>query len=125
MTEKIKKFWNEHVGVLDKLLNFILKKYELPELDLPQIKQEEKTLSQSYKYQLELIYELSQKIGFKAIYILIDKVDETHLTANDSNATCKLIAPLIKDLETHGIKVTLSNIFYGIKCMSIYLKPVC
>lgn len=104
ITEKIKKFWNENIGVLDSLLNFILKRYDLPSLDLPELKQEEKNLSQSYKYQLELIYELAKKLGFKSIYILIDKVDETHLTTNDSHSTFRLIEPLIKDLETHGIK---------------------
>lgn len=45
VTEKIKNFWNENVGVLDKLLNFVLKKYELPELDLPELKQEERNLA--------------------------------------------------------------------------------
>lgn len=104
VTEKIKKFWNENVGILDSLLSFILKKYDLPALDLPDLKQEEKKLSQSYKYQMELIYELAQKLHFKAIYILVDKVDETHLTTNSSQATFRLIEPLIKDLETHGIK---------------------
>lgn len=104
VNEKIKKFWNENIGFLDTLLNFVLKKYDLPELDLPELKQEEKKLGQSYKYQLELIYQLAQKIGFKAIYILIDKVDETHLTTNDPNATFRLIEPLIKELETHSIK---------------------
>lgn len=73
-------------------------------MDLPEINQEQKKLNQSYKYQLELIYELAQKIGFKAIYILIDKVDETHLTTNRADLTFKLIEPLIKDLETHSIK---------------------
>lgn len=122
VTEKIKKFWNENVGVLDKLLSFILKKYDLPELDLPELKQEEKKLSQSYKYQLELIYELAQKIGFKSIYILIDKVDETHLTTNDSISTFKLIAPLIKDLETHGIKGYAFKYFLWDKMYEYLLK---
>lgn len=120
--EKIKRFWNENIGVLDKLLNFILKKYELPELDLPELKQEEKKLSQSYKYQLELIYELAQKIGFRSIYILIDKVDETHLTTNDSQATFKLIEPLIKDLETHSIKGYAFKYFLWDKMYSYLLQ---
>lgn len=104
VNEKIKKYWNEHIGFLDTLLNFILKKYDLPQLDLPQINQEEKKLSQSYKYQLEIIYQLATRLGFKSIYILIDKVDETHLTSNDPNSTFRLIEPLIKDLETHSLK---------------------
>lgn len=104
ITEKIKKYWNENIGVLDTLLNFILKKYDLPSLDLPELKQEEKNLAQSYKYQLELIFEIAQKLGFKSIYVLIDKVDETHLTTNSPENTYRLISPLLKDLETHSIK---------------------
>jgi hypothetical protein len=122
VTEKIKKYWNEHVGILDSLLNFILKKYDLPELDLPELKQEEKKLSQSYKFQLELIFELSKKLGFKAIYILIDKVDETHLTTNDSQATFRLIEPLIKDLETHSIKGYAFKYFLWDKIYDYLLK---
>lgn len=122
VTEKIKKFWNENIGVFDSLLSFILKKYDLPELDLPELKQEEKKLSQSYKYQMELIYELAQKINFKAIYILIDKVDETHLTTNSSQATFRLIEPLIKDLETHGIKGYAFKYFLWDKVYEYLLK---
>ncbi len=122
VTEKIKKFWNENIGVLDSLLSFILKKYDLPELDLPELKQEEKKLSQSYKYQMELIFELAQKLSFKSIYILIDKVDETHLTTNSSQATFKLIEPLIKDLETHGIKGYAFKYFLWDKVYDYLLK---
>ncbi len=122
VTEKIKKFWNENIGVLDSLLNFLLKKYDLPALDLPELKQEEKKLSQSYKFQLELIYELAQKLGFKSIYILIDKVDETHLTTSDSEATFRLIEPLIKDLETHGIKGYAFKYFLWDKIYEYLLK---
>ena len=102
--EKIKSFWNKNIGILDSLLHFLLKKYELPKLDLPEVNESGKTVSQSFKYQLELIYELATRLHFKAIYILIDKVDETNLTTNDADATFKLIEPLLKDLETHGIK---------------------
>jgi len=102
--EKIKNYWNNNIGILDSLLNFLLKKYELPKLDLPKLSEDEKTLGQSYKYQLELIYELATKLHFKAVYVLIDKVDETNVTTNNAEATFKLIEPLLKDLETHGIK---------------------
>lgn len=122
VTEKIKKFWNENIGVLDTLLNFILKKYDLPELDLPDLKHEEKTLAQSYKYQLELLFEIAQKLGFKSIYILIDKVDETHLTTNSPENTYRLIGPLLKDLETHGIKGYAFKYFLWDKIYDYLLK---
>lgn len=122
VTEKIKQYWNENIGVFDTVLNFLLKKYELPTLDLPELNQEGKKLSQSYKYQMELIYELAQKLGFKAIYILIDKVDETHLTTSDSKATYRLIEPLIKDLETHGIRGYAFKYFLWDKIYDYLLK---
>lgn len=122
VTEKIKKYWNENIGVLDTLLNFVLKKYDLPTLDLPELKQEEKNLSQSYKYQLELIFEIAQKLGFKSIYILVDKVDETHLTTNSPENTYKLISPLLKDLETHSIRGYAFKYFLWDKIYDFLLK---
>ena len=120
--QKLKDFWNENVGILDSLINFILKNYDLPELDLPSLKQEEKKLNESYKYQLELIYELAKKFGFTAIYILIDKVDETEKTGNDEEATYRLIEPLIKDLDTHSIKGYAFKYFLWDKIYPLYLK---
>jgi len=70
--QKIKTYWNENIGFLDSVVNFLLKNYDLPSIDLPSLKQEEKKLNESYKYQLELLYELAQKFGFKQfIYYLI------------------------------------------------------
>ena len=120
--QKIKDFWNENIGILDSIVNFLLKAYDLPKLDLPNLKQEEKKLNESYKYQLELIYQLATKFGFQAIYILVDKVDETEKTGNDVNATYRLIEPLIKDLETHSLKGYGFKYFLWDKIYSLYLK---
>ncbi|HET8701323.1 MAG TPA: hypothetical protein VFL97_06620, partial [Nitrococcus sp.] len=39
------------------------------------------------------------RIGFRSIYILIDKPDETEKTGNNPRSTYRLIQPLIQDLE--------------------------
>lgn len=104
LPEKFKEFWSKNVGILDSAINFILKNYELEGIELPDIKQEEKRLSETYKYQLELLFNLVKKIHFKSIYILIDKPDETEQTGNNAEATYRLIQPLIKDLELLGLK---------------------
>lgn len=39
-------------------------------------------------------------LGFSAVYILVDKVDETVYTNNDKNATFSLISALLFDLPT-------------------------
>ncbi len=115
--QKIKEFWNTNIGFLDSLLNFLLKTFELEKIDLPSLKQEEKKLSSSYKYQLEILYEIAKELGFDSIYILIDKVDETELTGNNAENSFRLIESLIKDLdilslEGYGFKFFLWDKIY-------------
>jgi len=100
---KAKEFWHKNVGVLESVLNFILKNYDLEKVDLPDIKQEEKRLNETYKYQMESLLNLVKKIGFLSIYVLLDRPDETEHTGNDPEKTYHLIRPLIKDLELMGL----------------------
>jgi hypothetical protein len=51
------------------------------------------------KNHLEIIASLIKSLGLHSIYILVDKVDETQLTGNDSKASFELIEALIRDLE--------------------------
>lgn len=103
LPEKLKEFWKENVGFLESVVNVAMKHFDLEKIDLPEAKQEEKKLSETYKHQLELLYTLASKIGFKSIYILIDRPDETEQTGNNPEKTYKLIQPMIKDLELLGI----------------------
>jgi len=84
-------------------VNFLLKAYELEAIDLPDVRQDEKRLTETYKYQLEALLKFVQKIGFKSIYILVDRPDETEKTGNDPVKTYTLIQPLILDLELLGL----------------------
>jgi hypothetical protein len=102
--EKFKSFWEKNVGFMESAVNFILKNYELEPIDLPDFKQEEKRLSETYKYQLETLLNFVKKLGFKSIYVLIDRPDETEQTGNNPEATYRLIQPLIKDLKLLGLK---------------------
>ncbi|MGL1934478.1 MAG: hypothetical protein OCD01_05640 [Fibrobacterales bacterium] len=103
LPEKFKTFWKQNVGVMESVVNFVLKNYDLEKIDLPNMQNEEKRLSETYKHQLTTLLELVRKIGFKSIYILIDRVDETELTGNDPEATYKLIQPIIRDLDLLGL----------------------
>ena len=108
--EKIRKFWSENVGVLEKVANYLLKAYDFDPIDLPDIKQEEKRLSATYKFQLETLRKFAQKIGFKSIYVLIDKVDETEQTGNDAGKTYSLIRPLVlKQAYSFRLKSQISR----------------
>jgi hypothetical protein len=102
--DRIKEFWHKNVGILEPIINVLLKKYGLESIDLPDVIQEEKKLSASYKHQLEIIRDLCREIGIRSIYVLIDKVDETEETGNEPNKTYLLIRPLVRDLELLGLE---------------------
>lgn len=104
LPEKFRDFWNEHVGVLEPVVKYLLKAYNLETVDLPDIRQEEKKLTTTYKYQLELLRDFVKPLGFQSIYVLIDKVDETEQTGANPQATYQLIRPLIRDLELLGLQ---------------------
>jgi hypothetical protein len=103
LPDKFKNFWSRHVGFMESVINFLLKAYDLEKIDLPDAKQEEKRLGETYKFQLESLLELVRKIGFKSIYVLVDRPDETEKTGNDPKRTYQLIQPLMRDLELLGL----------------------
>ncbi|NJN48356.1 MAG: hypothetical protein HC808_19865 [Candidatus Competibacteraceae bacterium] len=77
LPDKFKDFWRRNVGFMEPAINFLLNNYNLESVDLPDARQEEKRLGETYKFQLESLLKLVKKIGFKSIYILIDRPDET------------------------------------------------
>ncbi len=99
LPQRLRDFWTENVGILDSVVNFLMRTYDLPSFDTPDLRQEEKKLSESYKNQLGLLWDLVSRIGFRSIYILIDKPDESEKTGNSPEATYRLIQPLMQDLE--------------------------
>lgn len=68
------------------------------EIDLSKI-QIDKKLELSHKENFLNVVALLNKSGYQTIFILVDKVDEQNLTGNNPEASFKLIAELIKDLE--------------------------
>ncbi|NLF99546.1 MAG: hypothetical protein GX565_05275 [Lentisphaerae bacterium] len=122
LPDKFKAFWLKNVGVLESVVNWILKTQNLPEIDLPDAKQEEKRLSETYKHQLKYLSTLVTALGFKAIYVLIDKPDETEHTGNNSGATYSLIRPLLRDLELLGLRPYGFKFFLWDQIDSLYRK---
>ena len=60
---------------------------------------------------IKYIGSLYKKIGTKAVYILVDSVDETHLSGNNSKNSYDLIRPLIKDLKTLELDTIVFKFF--------------
>jgi len=104
LPEKFRGFWSKNVGVLESVVNVLLKKYGLESIDLPDLKQEEKRFGETYKHQLEVLASLVQQIGIRSIYILVDKADESEKTGNNAENTYRLLRPLLTDLELLGLR---------------------
>lgn len=104
LPQRFKDFWKENVGVLDSVLQMLMKNFGLSPIDLPNAKQEDKKLTETYKHQLEVLYDIASEAGISSIYILIDKVDETEKTGGDPEATYSLIRPLARDLELLSLR---------------------
>lgn len=97
-SEKAKKIWDEHLGVVNIAVNAILSKLGLSNLELQKTTLEEK-LKESEKYQLEKLQKIALKMNFSSIYVLIDRIDESDITGNDASLSSMLIEPLLKDLD--------------------------
>lgn len=67
-------------------------------LNLPE--RAEAEFEQNALSDFQLIGDLAGKVGLKAIYVLVDGIDETPATQNDVRSAYKLVAPLLESLGT-------------------------
>jgi len=95
--EKAKEFFDRNLWSINSIMESIFSKIGIKPI------QEKSSLTGSIvkpsKNHLEFLIALIRTVGFRSIYILVDKVDETHITGNDSEASFELIKPVIRDLE--------------------------
>jgi hypothetical protein len=94
-------FWQKYGGVVAAGIAALMKKVGLDPVQLPQDLQEA-TLSPdgSARYFYVELLKICRRLGWKAVYILVDKVDETPTTATSADAAFNLIRPLLVDLPT-------------------------
>lgn len=97
-SDKAKKIWDDHLGAISVAINIVFSKLGFNPVDIRKSSNVE-NLEESEKYQLEKIRKITLKMNFSAIYVLIDRVDESSLTGNDASLSSKLIEPLLKDLD--------------------------
>lgn len=104
LKERFKEGWNEWVpftGALANVLLGVIKRFApVDSIDgLREFSIEEYSRSNSLKHQLRLVSNVAQNVGWRAIYILVDRVDEAELTGNSFTDSFRLIEPLLKDLQ--------------------------
>ena len=51
------------------------------------------------KLHLEIVCEMLRSIGYRSVLVLVDKVDEAHVTGNSAEDSFSLVKPLLLDLE--------------------------
>jgi hypothetical protein len=105
LKDKFKDVWNEWFPTIGLGIQSVLKllkpihdfgdnvanlnKFQDPDYKAPD----------SLKFQLKLMVDLSQKLGWSSIYILVDKVDEASTTGNNAKDSFNLLEPLLRDLS--------------------------
>ena len=122
VNEKAKDFWGKNIGVIDAVLKVVLKAIGLSDFNTPEFRKNTTVLDKSYRVQLMDLVSIAQKVGFKSIYILIDKLDETTLTGNSVEDTYQLIAPVIRDIELLSTVGVGFKIFLWDKTINLFRK---
>ncbi len=96
-SDKVKEVWNRFTGPIGLIINALLKKIGLGDAEIKKFESQGGHLGEKID-QLQILNKISKKIGYKSIYILIDKVDETSLT-NGANNAYNFISSIIGDLQ--------------------------
>lgn len=101
LSSKAKAFLRNWSGPAGSLVSMILKAKGLAHLDLKYGLSEEPTPPEEAptKMHLEVVCDLLRSIGFRSVYVLVDKVDESPITGNNAELSFQLIKPLLRDLE--------------------------
>lgn len=101
-SDKAKELWDKYTGPIGIVINALLAKVGLGDAELTQFGQEPGKLGQTSD-QIQLLGSLAERLGYKCVYVLIDKVDETSLTGK-SSTSYRFIEPLLADLQLLELK---------------------
>jgi hypothetical protein len=103
--DKFRDFWNDWIPAIGFGMQAVLKLLKpIQDLgdnvsSLARFQDPDFKASDSLKFQLKLLVDLSQKLGWKSIYILVDRVDEASTTGNNVKDSFALLEPLLRDLS--------------------------
>ena len=98
ISDKAKEWWNKFTGPIGLVLNALLAKIGLGSAEVEQFSTAGGKLGQALD-QIQLLGQLSSKLGYRCTYVLIDKVDENALTGSSGSNSYRFVAPLVSDLQ--------------------------
>lgn|GEM_PF-663487 len=108
-TDTLQDLWNRFTGPVGVLFNAVLARFGMSSVEVTKFEQSGGALG-SYREQLSTLIGIARTLGYPSIYILIDKVDENHLTASNYESAYAFIRPIIVDLallETEGLALKI------------------
>jgi hypothetical protein len=97
LSDKARDWWNKFTGPVGLLLNAMLTKLGFGVAEVKKFEQEGGSLG-AYHEQFRVLRDIAEKFGKRAIYILVDRVDELLMTGSGSSSY-QFIAPLLTDLH--------------------------
>lgn len=101
LSAKARAFMRDWSGPAGSLVSMILKSKGLGALSLkggPGEEVHEAADEVPSKQHLEIVCQLLRSIGFRSVFVLIDKVDEAPITGNNAEHSFLLLKPLVRDL---------------------------
>lgn len=112
--DKAGDFWTKYGGPVAVGIALLLKKAGLENVNISVglATQALDTGAASSYYFLSQLIEIAQKLGWSAVYFLVDKVDEAPSTTNNAEAAGKLILELVTDLPTLETAGTAFKFFF-------------
>ncbi|MFD3445131.1 P-loop ATPase, Sll1717 family [Microbacteriaceae bacterium 4G12] len=99
--DKASKLWRKYGGVVAVAVSALLAKVGAADVTIPVTLREQQNGKETpVSYLYEQLVAIALSIGWKAVYVLIDKVDEAETSIGNATAAHQLIAPLVTDLPT-------------------------
>lgn len=99
--DKAGDLWRKYGGVVAVAINALMKKVGLDGVEVPaELSTEPQHAETALGYLFPQLVSILLALGYGAVYILVDKVDETSYTGNSPEAAFSLLRPLILDLPT-------------------------
>ncbi|UQU65185.1 hypothetical protein COUCH_02210 [Couchioplanes caeruleus] len=106
LKDKAGEFWNRYGGLVANVVTALLKKVHLDGLTIPSELNKSLEREDSIEYLFKQLLGIIQALGYRSTYVLVDRVDELVSTAQDSQASWRLVQDLLVNLpvlETKGV----------------------
>jgi len=104
LSQKAVEFYNRLSWAYNTLGRSALQAVGMPAPTLPDLKDMGQEPQRNPVADVQALGHLASAVGLDAVYVLVDKVDETASTSNDAAAAYALVAPLLQDLRILSLR---------------------